>query len=195
MKTYVSQFAPLIGLIELSFELCQNILSEHTWDFHKICHICWLMSKSRTMSVCTITSSKITQIKSSFRESLQVIKRLFLSTTLKQIKSLLSACTQHLHAHRRPGKFIHMWRSCWFYFSTFMEFCITNVSQRQELWTNIFTHMFRSVCGEMWGHNAYRSGALETACLFTMAPPVFFWVWICLKLVWLLSHTLHHPHI
>jgi len=131
MKTYISQSAALVDLIELSFESCQNILSEHTRDFRKICHICWLMSKSRTMSMCTRTSIKITQINSYFHKSLQVIKHSFTSTTLKQIRSLLSARAQHLYAHRRPSKFIHMWRSCWFYFSTFMKLCITNVSKRQ----------------------------------------------------------------
>jgi len=204
MKTYVSQSAALIGLIELSFESCQNILSEHTRNFHKIRHICWLMSKSRTMSVCTRTSSNIIQINSSFFKSLHVIKHSFISTTLKQSKSLLSARAQHLHTNTRPGKVIHIWKSCWFYFSTFMEFCITNVSQRQEPWTSIFTHTFCSVYGEMWGNNPYRSGALETACSFTMALPslllllfyllIFFFL-IYLKLVWLLSHTLHHPPI
>jgi hypothetical protein len=58
--------------------------SEHTLDFHKICLICWLMNKSRTMSVCTRTFSNIRQTNSSFHRSLQVIKHGFMSTTLKK---------------------------------------------------------------------------------------------------------------
>jgi hypothetical protein len=102
-----------------------------------------------------------------FNKSLQVIKHWFISTTLKQSNSLLSVQAQHLHTQRRPGKFIHMWRSCRLYFSTFMEFCIINVFQKQELWTNIFTHMFCSVYGEMWGNNAHRIGVPETGLSFT----------------------------
>jgi hypothetical protein len=68
---------------------------------------------------------------------------------------------------------------------------------KTELWTNIFTHMFCSVYGQMWCNIVCRCGAMETGLSFTTVIPSL--LCLCMNLsksgITVVPHHPSPPHV